>query len=145
MSAPDHGPAGTGSRAQGWARPVKGGRSNDGSDLSPVVRRHLDAFNARDLDGLLSTFADDAVFATGDHLVVGRRGINALFADAFRDMRAELTLLRWVAAGDTTACELAERVTFAGVSHDFALAGFYTVRDGALVRVKVYREGSPDL
>ncbi len=113
--------------------------------LPEVVRRHLDAFNARDVPGLMATFADDAVFSTGELLAVGRRGISALFADAFADMEAELRLLRSVTAGDTSACEMSERVTFQGVRHDFSLAGFYTVRDGALVRVKVYREGTADL
>ena len=112
------------------------------TDPLATVEAHLAAFNSRDLEALSAGFRDDAVFATGDDLVTGRRGITAFFADAFaQPLRAELRLLRSVVDSDTVACEVAERLTLDdGRSHELALAAFYTVRDAALARVKVYRE-----
>ncbi|MBA2730667.1 MAG: nuclear transport factor 2 family protein [Euzebyaceae bacterium] len=112
------------------------------TDPLEAVEAHLAAFNARNLEAVSAGFCDDAVFATGDDLIIGRRGISAFFAEAFaQPLRAELRLLRSVTDGDTVACEVAERLTLDdGRSHELALAAFYTVRDAALARVKVYRE-----
>lgn len=108
-----------------------------------LVAQHLAAFNARNLDGVLATFHDDAVFATGDHLIVGVRGLRALFADAFSELEASLELREALTEGDTVACEMVERVRAPtlGVEQEFAIAAFYTVREGRFTRVKVYREG----
>ena len=46
--------------------------------------------------------------------------------------------------GDVVACELHEQLTVEGTPFEFALAAFYTVRRGQIVRVKVYREGSAE-
>ncbi len=46
--------------------------------------------------------------------------------------------------GEVVACELHEQLTVEGASFEFALAAFYTVRRGQIVRVKVYREGSAE-
>jgi len=108
-----------------------------------VVHAHLAAFNAADLDAVLDGFAEDAVFATGDELLIGRRGIGELFRQAFGpDIQATMELRSAVVQGDTAACELSERISYQGESLEFAIAAFYTVRDGRLARVKVYREGS---
>lgn len=111
-----------------------------------AVEAHVAAFNAADLDAVLAGFAEDAVFATGTDLFVGRRGIGELFAQAFSpEMRASMQLRSAVVQGDTAACELHERITYQGQTLEFAIAAFYTVREGLLARVKVYREGSADL
>jgi hypothetical protein len=115
------------------------------TDVLAAVRAHLDAFNARDVDALVAGFADDAIFATGQDLVVGHRGLREMFTGAFAvpaDLRLEL--LRSLVDGDTAACELLETITLAGATHEFPVAAFYTVRGGVLVRVKVYREGTAD-
>lgn len=112
------------------------------TDPLAVVRAHLAAFNARDLDAVMATFQEDAVFSTADHLVVGSRGIAALFGDAFREFEASLELRAAVVQDDTVACELTERVTAEGMGAELPLAAFYTVRGGRLARVKVYREGT---
>lgn len=106
-----------------------------------VVLEHLDAFAARDLDRVLATFADDAVFTTEDGTVIGRRALRQLFTDAFA-LPAHVDMERRAvhATGDTVACEIAEHITAEGMTHTMELAGFYTVRDGALVRVRVYRD-----
>lgn len=109
-----------------------------------IVQAHFSAFNARDIDALMAGFADDAVFATGDHLVVGQRGIRAMFADALEALGPTLTLRSAIVQNDVVACELQERLSVEGTSFEFALAAFYTVRRGQIVRVKVYREGSAE-
>lgn len=107
-----------------------------------VVRAHLDAFNAGDVDALLAVFAEDAVFATGEHLVIGARGLRAMFSEALAELSPTLTLRGQVVQGEVVACELSEQLTVEGTEFAFALAAFYTVRDGRIVRVKVYREGT---
>lgn len=106
-----------------------------------VVRGHLDAFNARDLDRVLAGFDDDAVFASGDQMVVGARAIRVLFADAFAaPVNAELELRDAVTQGQVVACEMTERLAFAGGQHEVDVAAFYTVRRGRLARVRIYRD-----
>lgn len=109
-----------------------------------VVQAHFAAFNAADLDALMAGFAEDAVFATGEHLVVGQRGIRAMFGDALEALAPQLDVRAIVVQGDVVACELNERLTVEGAPFEFALAAFYTVRRGQIVRVKVYREGSAE-
>ena len=109
-----------------------------------LVEAHLAAFNAGDVDGLMVGFADDAIFATGEHLVVGVRGIRAMFADALANLAPALQLQAAVVQGEVVACELTEQLTVEGATFDFALAAFYTVRRNRIVRVKVYREGSSE-
>lgn len=106
-----------------------------------AVDAHLDAFNRADLDAVMAGFADDAVFAAADHLVVGARAIRQLFAESFATpVTAELVLERAVVGGDTAACELAETLTVDGTTHTIDVAAFYTVRGGRLVRVRIYRD-----
>jgi hypothetical protein len=108
--------------------------------LEPV-HDHIAAFNARDVDGVLATFADDAVFASGDQVVVGVRALRVLFADAFAaPVGAELVLRHAVVQEGVVACELTERLTVAGARHDIDVAAFYTVRRGRLARVRIYRD-----
>ncbi len=114
------------------------------SGILAVVEDHMRAFNAGDIDGVMAGFADDAVFATGEHLVVGHRGISAMFRDALKNLSPSLELRAAVVQGDVVACELSEQLTVQGSAFEFALAAFYTVRRGQIVRVKVYREGSAE-
>jgi hypothetical protein len=102
------------------------------------------AFNADDLTALVDGFSDDAVFATGEHLVVGKRGITSMFADALANLDARLELRSAVVQGETAACELTERLGMEGRTFEFHLAAFYTVREGRIARAKIYREGSAD-
>ena len=112
-----------------------------------MVQAHVAAFNAGDVDALMAGFSSDAIFATGDHLVVGERGVRAMFTDALSNLSPAMKVLSAVVQNDTVACELTEQLTVEGARFEFALAAFYTVRRGRIVRVKVYREsthGVPD-
>lgn len=109
-----------------------------------IVQAHFAAFNAADIDALMAGFAEDAVFATGEHLVIGSRGIRAMFTDALATLAPALELQAAVVQGEVVACEVTERLTVDGSEFQFALAAFYTVRRGRIVRVKVYREGTAE-
>lgn len=116
---------------------------NDHTMRSPkdVVSEHLEAFADRDLERVLATFADDATFSTADGTIVGRRALRQLFAESFAlPVEVEMQQRVMHVSGDTVACELAEAITAQGVTHTLDVAGFYTVRDGRLVRVRVYRD-----
>lgn len=113
-------------------------------DALAAVRSHVAAFNAADVDAVMTRFDPEAVFATADQLVVGARAIRQLFADSFAaPVDAHIELLAAVVDGDIVACELAERISGEGFSHDIAVAAFYTVRDGRIARVRIYRDLAP--
>jgi len=114
---------------------------SDPDAVLAVVHEHLAAFNAADLDRVMATFAEDASFTTAEQMLVGRRGIAELFAQAFAPgVNATMQLQQAVVQGDTVACELRETISFEGNDAEFGIAAFYTVRDHHLVRVKVYRD-----
>ena len=123
---------------------AQGGSEREDAAILDVVQAHLDAFNARDVDALMAGFADDAVFSTGDHMVVGSRGLRAMFSDALATLSPNLQPTSTVVQRGTVACELIERLTVEGTQFEFALAAFFHVHRGQIVRVKVYREGSAD-
>lgn len=109
--------------------------------VTGVVEAHLSAFNAGDVDLVVALFADDAVFTSGDQLVIGRRALTALFTAAFGGpVTARLELRRAIVQDDTAACELVERLAIGGGVTEFPVAAFYTVRGGQLVHVRVYRD-----
>lgn len=121
----------------------QGPRPEDGrSAVLDAVEAHLRAFNARDVEAVLTLFAHDAVFATADGLVVGRRALRALFTEAFQEPAgAALELRRAVVEADTAACELVERLALPdGGAAELPVAAFYTVIRGELARVRVYRD-----
>ena len=115
------------------------------SDPLAVIHAHVAAFNADDLEAVVAGFAEDAVFANGDQLIVGRRGIRALFGQALGQVRATLEVRTAIAQGNAVACELTELVTVGEQTFEFHLAGFYTVHGGVITRAKIYREGTAEV
>ena len=115
------------------------------SDAAAVVRRHVEAFNARDLDALMAGFTEDALWATGTTVVRGHGELAGLFASAMAGLLPTLTLGSLLAAGDRVACELTETLTLAGGERTFRIAGFYELRDGRIESAKIYREGSAEI
>lgn len=117
------------------------GSGLDGDPLQ-AVQDHLAAVNGRDVEAVLRGFEEDAVFTSPDGTVIGRRGIRALFGESFEaPVTATLQLRRAVVMGDTVACELIERIDLGEQLHEIEVAGFYTVRDGGIARVRLYRDG----
>ncbi|TQL02642.1 hypothetical protein FBY24_1722 [Cellulomonas sp. SLBN-39] len=108
-----------------------------------LVRRHVDAFNAGDVDRLLADFAPDAEWVTGDH-VVPTGGLRPFFAAAVQHLRPHLTLVRVIDGTDAVAVEMTETWTVEGEVRSAALIAVLDVEGGRICRGKVYREGSAD-
>ena len=64
-----------------------------------IIRSHVRAFNARDLEGLLRTLADDAVWTTGRTTVHSRADLAAFFQGAMTGLDATLSIRTLVTAG----------------------------------------------
>lgn len=114
-------------------------------DAAEVVRRHVEAFNSRDLDALLAGFTDDAVWITGTSAARGRAEIAELFAGAMAGLLPRLVVENLLASGDRAACQLTEELTAGGDELTFSIAGFYQLRDGRIASAKIYREGSAEI
>lgn len=111
------------------------------SAVLTAVQAHLACFNAGDLDGISAGFAEDCVLSSADGLVVGRRGVRALFGEAFAGASgARLELRGAVVDGDTAAVELVERIPVDAGTVELEVAAFYTVRAGEIARLRIYRE-----
>ncbi len=111
-------------------------------DAARVVRRHVDAFNARDLDALMAGFTEDALWVTGTSVARGHRELAELFGTAMEGLLPMLTIRDLLAQGDRAACQMTETLTVAGEERIFAIAGFYQLRGGKIASAKIYREGS---
>jgi hypothetical protein len=114
---------------------------DDTGEVRAAVARHLAAVNALDAEAVAAGFAADAVFIAEEGEAVGQREVFTLFRDAFGELAAvDLQLRRIVVAGDTAACELAEAIQLrTGAALELQMAAFYTVVDGLITRVRVYR------
>jgi limonene-1,2-epoxide hydrolase/heme-degrading monooxygenase HmoA len=109
-----------------------------------VVRDHIVAFNARDLDRLLACFSADATWITGTDRFRGKAQLAKLFGSAFSELSPELTITSMLADRNHVACELSEQLVVGGVARVDHIAGFYEVDSGRITRAKIYREGSAD-
>ncbi|MEV0582568.1 nuclear transport factor 2 family protein [Nonomuraea sp. NPDC050310] len=114
-------------------------------DAAAVLRAHVDAFNARDLDALMAGFTEDASWVTGTSRVQGRAELTELFAGAMEGLLPTLVIHELLAEGDRAACEMTETLTVDGEERSFAIAGFYRLREGRIAAAKIYREGSAEL
>jgi uncharacterized protein len=110
-----------------------------------VVRRHVNAFNERDLDALMAGFTDDAVWVTGTSVARGREELTELFAGAMDGLLPTLAIHDLLAGGDRAACQMTETLTVAGEEQSFPIAGFYRLRGRLITSAKIYREGSAEI
>lgn len=107
--------------------------------------RHIDAFNAHDLDALMACFSTDASWATGADRFQGAAALRSLFAGAFEALSPRLSLRNLLIQGDQVACELREDYSVEGVDRTDLIAGFFRVEGGRITAAKIYREGSADI
>ncbi len=114
-------------------------------DAATVVRGHVDAFNARDLDALMAGFTADAWWVTGTTVVRGRAELTELFAAAMAGLLPSLVIENLLTDGDRAACQMTETLTVSGEMRTFAIAGFCRIRDGRIASAKIYREGSAEV
>ena len=112
------------------------------TDPGEIVRRHVKAFNAGDLDALLASFADDATWVTGTDTFRGASELRELFSGAFAALRPRLHIDTLLVDGCRVACELREDLVVDGAARTDHIAGFYRVADDRIAAAKIYREGS---
>jgi uncharacterized protein len=110
-----------------------------------AVIEHLDAFNSHDTSRLLRGLHPEVRWETGQEIVVGRPAAADLFDDWLWAMNPRLDLLSLVVDADLAAAECTEHLTAHGDPVQSAIAVFFTVWDGQLTRVKVFREGSANV
>ena len=114
-------------------------------DAAAVVRLHVDAFNARDLDALMACFTEDALWVTGTSIVRGHGELTGLFAGALTELLPTLVIRDLLVEGDRAACELTETLTVAGEERTYFIAGFYRLRGDRIASAKIYREGRAEI
>lgn len=117
---------------------------SDEIDRAALVRDHLQAFNARDLERSIGGLSETVVWRTGTDVVVGRAAVEAFLGDAISGLLPTLRIRSLVAGEDLVACELEERYRHEGVDHRAAIAAFFRFTGERISEVKVYREGSAD-
>lgn len=118
--------------ANGWA--ARDAPSGEPSEAERVVQKQLDAYNQRDLEGFLATYAEevtlsnfpDELLSTGLDAMRTRYG--ALF-DRTPDLHAEIT--RRIVQGDYVIDH--EQVTAQG--REFSAVAIYQVKDGKIHHV----------
>lgn len=97
------------------------------------------AFNAGDLQRLLTDFTEDAIWQTGRDLIRGHDKLAALFSGAFGALAPQLTIYSLLIEQDRAACELQERIAIFGVTHEDFIAGFYHLdTTGRITLAKIY-------
>jgi uncharacterized protein len=114
-------------------------------DPAAIVRRHLEAFNARDLAALMAGLSEDATWVTGTDRFQGVAALEELFTGAFTELAPRLHAESLLADGNRVVCELREDYTVDGVERSDHIAAFYRVEDRLISAVKIYREGSADV
>jgi hypothetical protein len=115
------------------------------TDSLEVVHAHVDAFNSRDIEALMATFTADATLTSADGVAIGRDDLDSLFRDAFEaPLRVTMLVRSALAVGDTVATELTELLDFEDTTHEIDLAGFFTVRDGLVSSIRIYRDRTDD-
>ena len=115
------------------------------ADVAATIGNHVRAFNDRDIDALMSGFADDACWITGSSVVRGRAELTEFFTSAMAGLLPTLTIKDLLVTSDRAACQLIESLIVSGEEKTCFIAGFYELRDGRIAWAKIYREGSAEL
>ena len=111
--------------------------------LPAAVRAHLDAVNAGDLDGVMSTFADDP-FVAAQFQARGRDAVRALIAREFIDDRVTLE----VRETSDHHGDCIVRVRYdgdydkTGLPDPLIMTNYYGLRDGKIITLAV-SSGAP--
>jgi hypothetical protein len=99
-----------------------------------VVQRQLDAYNARDLDALMATYAPDArqFEHPGILLASGHDQIRKRMAVRFQDTTLHARLIQRVVMGDIVVDHEDVRRMFPEGSGRIGMVAIYQVRDGQI-------------
>jgi catechol 2,3-dioxygenase-like lactoylglutathione lyase family enzyme/limonene-1,2-epoxide hydrolase len=115
------------------------------SDAAAVVREHVRAFNAGELDAVLRGVSADCRWVSGETVVVGRAALAEFFGAAIDGIAPRLAVRSVVAAGGSAAAELTETITYQGQEREFAIGGFYRVEAGRIAAATIYRAGTAEV
>ncbi len=113
--------------------------------IEDLIKEHVEAFNARDVEALMAGFADDAVWITGKTTARGRAELADLFAGAMKGLLPTLAIQNLITGEGQAAAQLVEVFTYEGVERTDHIAGFYVIKEGRIASAKIYREGSADV
>lgn len=80
------------------------------SQTPNLVQQHINAFNNRDVDALLTDFAPSAEWITGDY-TVPKGQLREFFTSAMESLTPQLTLRRAIDGGNAVAIEMTEAWT----------------------------------
>lgn len=122
------------------------------SDIQAILKRHLDALNARDLEQLMSFYAEDAVLELpASPRVESHAAIRRAFEVFFEQWEEESRYERVVVSGTTAAVEgvttgrhrtlhlrIPGRVATGARQYRHAFAAFLILKDGKIIRHRVY-------
>ncbi len=101
-----------------------------------VVQRQLDAYNARDVDAIVATYAEDA--EQFEHpatlLAKGRAQLRERFAARFTETNLHATLLNRMVTGDIVIDHESIRRTFPEGPGLLELVAIYQVKDGLIAK-----------
>src|SRR5688500_15871066 len=108
--------------------------SNDTTKPEAVVQRQLDAYNARDVDALLATYAEDAqqFEYPATLLATGRTEMRKRFVARFAEPNLHATLLHRIVLGQVVIDHERIARTFPEGAGTIELVAIYEVRDGLI-------------
>lgn len=111
---------------------------NGQNDFSPeqVVQRQLDAYNAKNLDALMATYADNAEqFEHPSKLLAsGVAEIRARFEARFKEPNLHAQLVKRMVCGDTVIDQEIVSRTFPEGAGKLDLVAIYEVKNGRIAR-----------
>ncbi|HEV7558812.1 MAG TPA: nuclear transport factor 2 family protein [Kofleriaceae bacterium] len=115
------------------------GRHGDPSKLRAIAERWLACFAARDLDGLLALYADDATHTSpkiATRQIRGKAAMRAWWADAFERLPALRYEPTSITADDRRA--IVEYIRQVPGEPDMPIAETFEVEDGLIVASRVF-------
>jgi ketosteroid isomerase-like protein len=115
------------------------------ADVRATVLAHFDAFNTHDTERLVAGLHEDVTWVTGIDRLEGLAAVRDLFDDWLWAMQPRIDVVRLLVDADSAAAECVEHPVIDGEPVAFPIAVFFTVREGLLLGVKVFREGSADI
>jgi predicted kinase/ketosteroid isomerase-like protein len=108
-----------------------------------VVRWHVEAVDARDVDRVLAGLTDDVRWHTSGGRADGVAELGELLTEVFALTTARLEIRRLVSGADgTVAAELRSTTYVEGLPVSGLLSAWYRVRDGRIAEARIYREDS---
>jgi hypothetical protein len=107
------------------------------SDPEAVVQRQLDAYNARDIEALLATYAEDV--QQFEHpsklLATGSAELRERFAVRFKEPNLHATLIKRIVMGSVVIDQEKVTRTFPEGTGTIELVAIYEVQKGRIAKV----------